>query len=73
MNFRTRCQSIQTVISTLDERCSLKLRARVVRQKPVKLPNGQYCHVGLKVEHPAEELNGRSQDLIASMASTRHG
>ena len=66
-------QSIQTVISTLDESCSLKLRARVVRQKPVKLPSGQYYQVGLKFEHPTAELNGRIQDLIASMATTRSG
>jgi len=62
-------QSIQTVISTLDERCSLKLRARVVRQKPVKLPNGEYYHVGLKFEHPTEELNRRVQELLARVAT----
>jgi len=66
-------QSIQTVISTLDERCSLKLRARVVRQKPVKLPNGQYYHVGLKFEHPTEELGRRVQELLASVATSRGG
>ena len=31
-------QSVQTVISTLDESCSLKLRARVVRQEPYSPP-----------------------------------
>lgn len=65
-------QSIQTVISTLDDRCSLKLRARVVRQKPVKLPNGEFYQVGLKFEHPTEELRRRVQDLVAQAATIRN-
>lgn len=65
-------QSLQTVISTLDEKCSLKLRARVVRQKPVKLQAGKFYHVGLKFEHPTEELSRRVQELIAKAATQRN-
>ncbi len=65
-------QSLQTVISTLDEKCSLKLRARVVRQKPVKLQAGEFYHVGLKFEHPTEELARRVHELIAKAATTRN-
>ncbi|NQX88640.1 MAG: PilZ domain-containing protein, partial [Halioglobus sp.] len=62
-------QSLQTVISTLDEKCSLKLRARVVGQKAIKLAAGEFYHVGLKFEHPAEELNKRVQQLITQVAT----
>lgn len=65
-------QSLQTVISTLDGKCSLKLRARVVRQKPVKLQAGEFYHVGLKFEHPTEELNKRVRELIARAATTKN-
>ena len=65
-------QSLQTVISTLDEKCSLKLRARVVRQKPVKLQAGEFYHVGLKFEHPTEELSKRVQELIAKAATQKN-
>jgi c-di-GMP-binding flagellar brake protein YcgR len=61
-------QSLQAVISTLDESCSLKLRARVVRQEAVKLGNIEVYQAGLKFEHPSEELNARTQELILKMA-----
>ena len=61
------------MISTLDEKCSLKLRARVVRQKPVKLVAGEFYHVGLKFEHPTEELRKRIKDLISIAATTKAG
>lgn len=64
-------QSLQTVISTLDERCSLKLRARVVRQKQVKLTAGEFYPVGLKFEHPTEELGRRVREMIAQAATAR--
>lgn len=62
-------QSLQAVISTLDESCSLKLRARVVRQESHKVRNVQFYQVGLKFEHPTEELGKRTQELISKMAS----
>lgn len=65
-------QSLQTVISTLDGKCSLKLRARVVRQNPVRLQAGEFYHVGLKFEHPTEELNKRVRDLIARAATAKN-
>lgn len=65
-------QSLQTVISTMDEECSLKLRARVVRQKRVKLQAGEFYHVGLKFEHPTEELGRRVQELIAKAATRKN-
>ena len=65
-------QSLQTVISTIDGSCSLKLRARVVRQKPMKVRNTEFYRVGLKFEHPTEELKKRTQELIAKMATTRN-
>ena len=65
-------QSLQAVISTLDERCSLKLRARVVRQKPIQIGRAEFYHVGLKFEHPTEELNERTNELIRRMAKMRN-
>ncbi|NND69700.1 MAG: PilZ domain-containing protein [Halioglobus sp.] len=62
-------QSLQTVISTMDERCSLKLRARVVRQEPLKMPNSIIYRVGLKFEHPTAELERRTAELIGQLAS----
>jgi len=62
-------QSFQAVISTLDERCSLKLRARVVHQEPVSLGHTEIYHVGLKFEHPSEELRDRTNELIREMAA----
>lgn len=64
-------QSLQTVISTTDERCSLKLRARVVRQEPMKMPNGVIYRVGLKFEHPSAELERRTAELITRIATLK--
>ncbi len=62
-------QSFQAVISTLDERCSLKLRARVVHQEPVNVGQAQIYNVGLQFEHPSEELRARIDELIREMAA----
>jgi c-di-GMP-binding flagellar brake protein YcgR len=64
-------QSIQAVISTLDEECSLKLRARVVRLEPVKMGNVELYHAGLKFEHHSEELAELTSKLIDEMVSGR--
>lgn len=64
-------QSLQIVISTLDESCTLKLRARVVRQEPLKVRAVQVYRVGLKFEHPSDELKKRTDELIGKMASIR--
>jgi c-di-GMP-binding flagellar brake protein YcgR len=64
-------QSFQAVISTLDAGCSLKLRARVVRQEPAKMGQLEIYHVGLKFEHPTEDLNERIKELIREMAISR--
>ena len=62
-------QSFQAVVSTMDERCSLKLRARVVHQEPISLGSTEVYHVGLKFEHPTEELRNRTNELIREMAA----
>ena len=49
-------QSLQAVISTLDEHHSLKLRARVVRQESISIGKTELYHAGLRFEHPSEEL-----------------
>lgn len=64
-------QSLQTVISTTDERCSIKLRARVVRQEPLKMPHSVIYRVGLKFEHPTKELERRTAELISRIASLK--
>jgi c-di-GMP-binding flagellar brake protein YcgR len=64
-------QSLQAVISTLDESCYLKLRARVVRQEPLKLGKMDVYRVGLKFEHPTEELQRRTAELIRKMATLK--
>lgn len=64
-------QSLQIVISTLDESCFLKLRARVVRQEPLKMRSMTVYQVGLKFEHPSEELRKRTQELISSIAAKK--
>ncbi len=64
-------QSLQIVISTLDESCFLKLRARVVRQEKLRLRAVDVYRVGLKFEHPTEELKRRTGELIARIAATR--
>ena len=65
-------QSLQAVISTLDDRCSLTLRARVVRQKPIKVRNTEFYKVGLKFEHPSDELKKRTQELIGKIAAMKN-
>lgn len=64
-------QSLQILISALDESCYLKLRARVVRQEPLKFRSMVAYRVGLKFEHPSEELEKRTNELISKMAATR--
>jgi c-di-GMP-binding flagellar brake protein YcgR len=64
-------QSLQIVISALDESCFLKLRARVVRQDPIKYRSMVAYRVGLKFEHPSEELEKRTAELIGKMAAMR--
>ena len=64
-------QSLQIVISTLNESCYLKLRARVVRQEALKMRATQVYRVGLKFEHPTEELKRRTGELISKMAAMR--
>lgn len=67
-------QSFQAVISTFDESCSLKLRARVVHQEPINLGHTELYHVGLKFEHPSDELSERTAELIREIAAmTRRG
>ncbi len=61
--------SFQTIISTLDDRCSLKLRARVVHQDALSLGGTRIYSVGLEFEHPSEELQDRTNELIREMAS----
>jgi len=64
-------QSLEAVISTLDEACTLKLRARVVRLEPIKMGNIHLYHAGLKFEHPSRELNNLTRELIVQMAGTQ--
>lgn len=64
-------QSLQIVIGTLDNSCHLKLRARVVRQEKIRLRAVDVYRVGLKFEHPTEELKRRTGELIARMAATK--
>jgi c-di-GMP-binding flagellar brake protein YcgR len=61
-------QSLEAVISTLDEACTLKLRARVVRLEPIKMGNVDLYHAGLKFEHPSRELNNLTRELIVQLA-----
>jgi c-di-GMP-binding flagellar brake protein YcgR len=64
-------QSLQAVISTLDESYSLKLRARVVRQDSQKFGHVEVYHAGLKFEHPSKELYELTRELLRSMATLR--
>ncbi len=64
-------QSLQIVISTLNESCYLKLRARVVRQEPLKIRTMVVYRVGLKFEHPSEELKKRTSELISKMSAIK--
>jgi hypothetical protein len=61
-------QSFQFAISTLDDRLSFKLRARAVRQQPVRIGERDIYHVGLEFQHPTEELRLRTNELIREMA-----
>jgi c-di-GMP-binding flagellar brake protein YcgR len=61
-------QSLESIISTLDGACTLKLRARVVRLEPLKMGNTTLYHAGLKFEHPSRELNTLTRELIVQMA-----
>ena len=66
-------QSLQMVISTLDAGgCTLKLRARVVHQKPIKMVSGTVYRIGLKFEHPSGELKKRIEELMGEMAAASH-
>jgi c-di-GMP-binding flagellar brake protein YcgR len=65
-------QSLQILISTLDETCFLKLRARVVRQEPIRLHAMHVYRVGLKFEHPSAELQKRTSELIAKVAAVKN-
>ena len=62
-------QSLQAVISTLDGSHSLKLRARVVRQNTQKFGNVDVYQVGLKFEHPSDELNELTNSLLQQKSS----
>lgn len=64
-------QSIQAVISTFDEDISLKLRARVVRQEPVKMGKTVLYHAGLKFEHPSEELDKLTREMLSKLVASR--
>ena len=61
-------QSLESVISTLDGHCTLKLRARVVRLEPIKMGNTTLYHAGLKFEHPSRELNSLTREVITQLA-----
>ena len=64
-------QSLQAVISTLDQGYTLKLRARVVRLKPIAMGTVILYHAGLKFEHPPGELSELTQELIEKMVGRR--
>ena len=65
-------QSLQTVISALDTDCALKLRARVVRQEQRRMGYSKVYKVGLKFEHPTEELQKRTNELIRALSSIKN-
>ncbi len=64
-------QSLESVISTVDGKFSLKLRARVVRLDPIKMGNISLYQAGLKFEHPPRELSQLARELIEQMAKTQ--
>ncbi len=64
-------QSIQAVISTFDEKHTLKLRARVVRQEAIKMGKIELYQAGLKFEHPSEELDKLTRDTLSKLAASR--
>jgi len=55
----------------MDGKFSLKLRARVVRFEPIKMGNISLYQAGLKFEHPPQELNRLTRELIAQMVKTQ--
>lgn len=65
-------QSLQTVISTLDGTGSLTLRARVVRQDPIKLGRVEVYRAGLKFEHHPDDIKERITDLLSNMAAAKN-
>ena len=65
-------QSLEAVISTLDECCTLKLRARVVRLEPIKMGKITLYQAGLKFEHPSRELNNLTRELIVQLAGKKY-
>ena len=64
-------QSLQTVISALDGTSSLTLRARVVRQDPIKLGRTEVYRAGLKFEHHPDDIQERIEELLRKMATAR--
>lgn len=64
-------QSLQTVISAMDGTSSLKLRARVVRQDPIKLGAVEVYRAGLKFEHNPDDLQERIEELLRMMATAK--
>ncbi|KZX54988.1 hypothetical protein A3709_08265 [Halioglobus sp. HI00S01] len=64
-------QSLQAVISTFDDKHSLKLRARVVRQETISMGKTELYHAGLKFEHPPEELAELTSALISQIGGNR--
>ncbi len=65
-------QSLQTVISALDGSSSLKLRARVVRQDPIKMGRVEVYRAGLKFEHHPDDLQERIDELLRKMAAAKN-
>ncbi len=64
-------QSLQTVISAMDGTSSLTLRARVVRQDPIKLGRVEVYRAGLKFEHHPDDLQDRIEELLSQMATAK--
>ncbi len=64
-------QSLQAIISTMDGNCTLKLRARVVRQNVITHGKVTVYHAGLQFEHPSDELRELTDSLIEKMAGSR--
>lgn len=65
-------QSVLLGLSTTDEQCELLLRARVVRQQAMHFSELQMFRVGLKFEHPTEDIKERIRDLIRAIATINH-
>ena len=62
-------QSLLAAISTTDEQCELLLRARVVRQQEISFSNITMYRVGLKFEHPTEDIKERVNSMIRKMTT----